>query len=239
MFRSEIKKEDDTMKYLIALIAGLMLTTTANAQLVNIDFGLVDTDVYTGQGILGGATDTLWNSVDSTGAINLAFADGTGGTSGVSVTFNRQFSNIGTSATNTLLGDRVIGAETDPETITISGLTPNTNYELVLYNVFFAQEYSIVGQPGSGAVTVTPDGDSPTTDFPDWLEGVEYGLISAISDGTGILTILDTPILGGPFGQNTALAGLQIQEVPIPPVAWLFGSGLLGLVGLARRKKAA
>jgi hypothetical protein len=92
MFRSEIKKEDDTMKYLIALIAGLMLTTTANAQLVNIDFGLVDTDVYTGQGILGGATDTLWNSVDSTGAINLAFADGTTGTSGVSVTFNRQFS---------------------------------------------------------------------------------------------------------------------------------------------------
>jgi len=29
------------------------------------------------------------------------------------------------------------------------------------------------------------------------------------------------------------------EVVPIPPAAWLFGSGLLGLVGIARRKKAA
>ncbi len=27
--------------------------------------------------------------------------------------------------------------------------------------------------------------------------------------------------------------------VPVPPAVWLFGSGLLGLVGIARRKKAA
>jgi len=29
-----------------------------------------------------------------------------------------------------------------------------------------------------------------------------------------------------------------ISSVPIPPALWLFGSGLLGLVGMARRKKA-
>ena len=29
-----------------------------------------------------------------------------------------------------------------------------------------------------------------------------------------------------------------VPEVPIPAAAWLFGSGLLGLVGVARRKKA-
>ena len=231
------------MKHLIALVAGFMLTTAANAQLVNIDFGRADQpqNLYDGQGILGGATDTIWNLVDSTGAANLLYADGTAGTSAVSVSFNRQFSNVGGTASNTLLGDRVIGSEDTPEMITISGLTPNSNYALVLYNGFFAQEYSIVGQPGSGAVTVTPDNDSPTTDFPDWLEDVEYGLIFAISDDSGILAILDTPILGGPFGQNTALAGLQIQQihaVPLPPAVWLFGSGLLGLAGIPRRKKA-
>jgi len=29
----------------------------------------------------------------------------------------------------------------------------------------------------------------------------------------------------------------EIETVPIPAAAWLFGSGLLGLVGIARRKK--
>jgi len=35
--------------------------------------------------------------------------------------------------------------------------------------------------------------------------------------------------------------GLRAPQVvvPIPPAVWLFGSGLLGLVGIARRKKAA
>ena len=35
---------------------------------------------------------------------------------------------------------------------------------------------------------------------------------------------------GSNFGQ---------MVIPIPPALWLFGSGLLGLVGMARRKKAA
>ena len=30
----------------------------------------------------------------------------------------------------------------------------------------------------------------------------------------------------------------QVQVVPIPAAVWLFGSGLLGLVGIARRKKS-
>jgi hypothetical protein len=31
----------------------------------------------------------------------------------------------------------------------------------------------------------------------------------------------------------------QVTTVPVPAAAWLFGSGLLGLIGVARRKKAA
>jgi hypothetical protein len=27
-----------------------------------------------------------------------------------------------------------------------------------------------------------------------------------------------------------------IRPVPVPPAVWLFGSGLLGLIGVARRK---
>jgi hypothetical protein len=40
--------------------------------------------------------------------------------------------------------------------------------------------------------------------------------------------------LGGQIFQ-----GIVTSTVPIPPSIWLFGSGLLGLVAIARRKKAA
>jgi hypothetical protein len=48
---------------------------------------------------------------------------------------------------------------------------------------------------------------------------------------------------GGPHcGPWTSLTGtdfaFRIEAVPIPAAVWLFGSGLLGLVGMARRKKA-
>lgn len=31
----------------------------------------------------------------------------------------------------------------------------------------------------------------------------------------------------------------QVQVIPVPAAVWLFGSGLLGLIGIARRKKTA
>ena len=31
----------------------------------------------------------------------------------------------------------------------------------------------------------------------------------------------------------------ELNPVPVPAAVWLFGSGLLGLVGIARRKKIA
>jgi hypothetical protein len=238
------------MKHLIALIAGLMLTATAYAQTINMDFGPTDGDVYAGRGILGGITDTFWNAVDFTGATNLAFADGSAGTSGVSVSFDAIFSNVGGLATNRLVGDRIIrdpnsGDPTNTETITISSLTPNSIFDIVLYNGFYAQQYSIVGQTGVGSASTIPDTDSPITDFPNWVEGVEYArLNSAMSDGSGQLQIQVLPIAGGIYGVNSALAGLQIHgvlisAVPVPAAVWLFGSGLIGLAGMARRKKSA
>ena len=32
---------------------------------------------------------------------------------------------------------------------------------------------------------------------------------------------------------------VRVSAVPVPPAVWLFGSGLIGLVGIARRKKTA
>lgn len=51
--------------------------------------------------------------------------------------------------------------------------------------------------------------------------------------GYNMDSILNTA--GGTFAQYTASAA----PVPIPAAAWLFGSGLIGLVGIARRKKSS
>ena len=50
-----------------------------------------------------------------------------------------------------------------------------------------------------------------------------------------------TAMLVGPFpGQTPSFAGTMVPvPVPVPAAVWLFGSGLLGLVGVARRKKAS
>lgn len=40
------------------------------------------------------------------------------------------------------------------------------------------------------------------------------------------------------LGVGNITLSLDFASVPIPAAAWLFGSGLLGLVGMARRKKA-
>jgi hypothetical protein len=46
-------------------------------------------------------------------------------------------------------------------------------------------------------------------------------------------------ISGGPFDGNTGCWFLQgtVSSIPVPAAAWLMGSGLVGLVGVARRKR--
>jgi len=39
------------------------------------------------------------------------------------------------------------------------------------------------------------------------------------------------------YSTKYSASGIALTSVPIPAAAWLFGSGLLGLVGIARRKK--
>lgn len=40
------------------------------------------------------------------------------------------------------------------------------------------------------------------------------------------------------FPAPVGTVGIDVQVVPVPAAAWLFGSGLLGLIGMARRKAA-
>ncbi len=44
---------------------------------------------------------------------------------------------------------------------------------------------------------------------------------------------------GPSFSQQSTFADWNVQPVPLPAAVWLFGSGLLGLIGFSKRKKAA
>jgi len=67
----------------------------------------------------------------------------------------------------------------------------------------------------------------------DLLQGVSYmDTINALQSGTDLRI--------GIHVQGFADGGSEsfVNYVPVPAAVWLFGSGLIGLVGLARRKKA-
>lgn len=68
--------------------------------------------------------------------------------------------------------------------------------------------------------------------------GIDYHLVQTTV--TGNTLVLNSGSVGGIAGPS-GLAGiqlLQVAAVPIPAAIWLFSSGLLGLIGISRRKKA-
>ena len=105
---------------------------------------------------------------------------------------------------------------------TIAGLTPLPGDELL----------SVLGDP---AFTGTS-----STDLPYYLDTLvdngdgTYGFIirwtAKIKQGSNFDGNISRWRLEGTFDTN---------PVPVPAAVWLFGSGLLGLVGVARRKKSA
>ena len=76
----------------------------------------------------------------------------------------------------------------------------------------------------------------------DWSVNYDIPVLAIIDCGAGnpgdTCTGVGTPMQIGPFpGQAPAFNGV-VSAVPVPAAVWLFGSGLLGLVGVARRRKA-
>ncbi len=79
----------------------------------------------------------------------------------------------------------------------------------------------------------------------DWSTSANIGVVNVWDvtgntytstdwDGDGIL---GGAMINGPFGGFSA--NFNMTAVPVPAAVWLFGSGLVGLVGVARRRKAA
>jgi len=103
---------------------------------------------------------------------------------------------------------------------------------------------NVLSDDGSGSVTL---------DFSGW--SVTWNGIADIALGSGGIATMscgntcevgDTYVLdyaaSNPepsFGEESYKLHLEGTVVPVPAAVWLFGSGLLGLVGVARRKSKA
>ncbi|MFC1772644.1 choice-of-anchor C family protein [Pseudomonadota bacterium] len=67
------------------------------------------------------------------------------------------------------------------------------------------------------------------------LQNMGWEQDSFLFSATDSLTTLTfTSLTPGVYG--AALDNVQVNAVPLPPALWLFGSGLLGLIGLAKRR---
>jgi hypothetical protein len=81
-----------------------------------------------------------------------------------------------------------------------------------------------------------------TTDYYDFGFDVTGGQLAAFySSAIGVSLTSEQSNFTGDFSVDFGgeAKGTLGGVVPIPPAAWLFGSGLLGMIGIARRKKAA
>ena len=68
----------------------------------------------------------------------------------------------------------------------------------------------------------------------DLLDGVSYAdALAALTDPDPEF-VIGIHVQGLPYGQSESLI---TTVVPVPAAAWLFGSGLLGLASIARRRK--
>jgi len=79
---------------------------------------------------------------------------------------------------------------------------------------------------------------NPGLDSTNPIGGIGTG-IPDVPSATYSLTIIAK--VNHPGGSPTEVSSFdaEISAVPVPAAVWLFGSGLLGLIGMARRKKAA
>jgi hypothetical protein len=93
----------------------------------------------------------------------------------------------------------------------------------VSYSTQASTKYSILGAPDLSALGTTVN---------------LYGLTGNGNTGAVQSYILGTASLGT-NGTLTLAANSGGAPVPLPAAVWLFGSGLLGLVGVSRRRKAA
>jgi hypothetical protein len=195
----------------------------------DIEGGFASDTTYVGDdGVLSSPGGTVWNSIPH--FVNaFGLRDEFGNPTSVGVTWTGSDFGPATdpAATNSLQDSGTRG-----DGFAITGLDPSLTYELAIYATLNT------GGRVTDAVSSSWDfwtiGGPPTYAMPGTI-GQDYALY------TGLIPLfLDQGVYGILFSNlDGAVTGFQIRTVPLPAAFWLLGSGLLGMLGVYRRKKPA
>jgi hypothetical protein len=118
----------------------------------------------------------------------------------------------------------------------IEGIGDEKDHIYTITNTTFAD--STLGMKWSAAFPgVTPETRFRHSEMVSLLQTLDVSALTNFVKTEGYRAAFDP---AGDFSvvEWTCNGGVCPPPVPVPAAAWLFGSGLLGLVGIARRKKA-
>jgi hypothetical protein len=231
-----------------ALLALLSFSTQANV-LGNSSFESPDASA-TFQACPGGSGD--WTCFNSSSIGSNNFMPGGGFFTPKAYTGTQVLKQFGTDA-----GAYQDAAANPGDTVDASVYAMNWNGDN-MQNTFLLQIFALdsggnnlsggfnpLAQVSAQAVATggSPDYALPATDGGndfDWTQMMVQAIMPAGTASTRI-QLIHVPLTGGQPALPGAIflddASLTVTAVPVPAAVWLFGSGILGLVGVARRRK--
>jgi hypothetical protein len=249
---------------LLIIVSTLMVSRMAMATTVYDDFGPFPNADFGGTGIPNDSVAASTQIVDGNVLITLAmsatqrFFNPALTNDGAGTYFAGTGSNFGgPGSSSTLEGalwnfNTYMKIECKPGETCAS--TPKlTDYQIDLYYDFNpAAAFSLSNM---GKIDVTASLGSSTSALEQGSENLMFGYLASDWNVPGTLVLTaptDTTVFdpnaigeyqfyievnGGGLSAIESVA-IEVHTVPVPPAVWLFASGLLGLVSIARRKKS-
>ncbi|MES0328275.1 MAG: VPLPA-CTERM sorting domain-containing protein [Gammaproteobacteria bacterium] len=154
--------------------------------------------------------------------------------------------------TMTISGNYVATASDNNDLMTVTDITLSTVQTTGTATDDFGTTINFFTADGSGGATADLTAFVPTSNFftyGGWQLDLNTLMVEADSSA-GFLHLSGTGIISGNSYQNTSatwsfsaesttsysMSVTSVTTVPVPTAVWLFGSGLIGLFGVARRK---